>query len=97
MEIVTLPEWERFVKENPSLFYEIFIDWVDDNDYGIAKYYKKILKSQEKQTDQKAAETPNQEILNDLSEMFEKQVFTDVTFRVSSREIKGHKSILSCN
>jgi hypothetical protein len=40
---------------------------------------------------------PCKEVCNDLSELFEKQIFTDVTVRLmDDKELKGHKIILSC-
>jgi hypothetical protein len=40
---------------------------------------------------------PCKEVCNDLSELFEKQIFTDVTVRLmDGKELKGHKIILSC-
>jgi hypothetical protein len=32
---------------------------------------------------------------NDFFELFEKQLFTDVTFKLADGELKGHKAILS--
>ncbi len=34
---------------------------------------------------------------NDFSDLFERQLFTDVTFKLADGKLKGHKAILSCN
>lgn len=91
---MALPEWDNFSKEKSTLFYEVFKEWVSSNTTEIAKFYENISQNQERKL---KSVLENSEIANDLSEMFEKQVFTDVTFRVGSQEIKGHKNILSCN
>ncbi len=37
------------------------------------------------------------EMCNDFTDLFEKQLFTDVTFKLADGELKAHKGILSCN
>lgn len=61
-EIVTLPQWEAFVKEKSSLFFEIFREWIYNNHSKIAKFYNQTSQSQDETREQKSAELENHDI-----------------------------------
>jgi hypothetical protein len=92
-DFVDLPDWKSFILEKPKLFCNIFV-----------KYSCEVRRRQ--YLDQYGSEdfipegelpSPTEKLSSDISELFQRQVFTDVTFKLADGELKGHKGILSCN
>jgi hypothetical protein len=93
-DISVLNEWEDFIHKSSILLFHVFINWSVNHKYLIQDAYKNAPNF--KKPVNMDVNIQLQEVSNNFLELFEKELFTDVIFKIGKKELKGHKSILAC-
>lgn len=85
-EIIKTLDWDEFVNKHSFLFNDLLKLWVQNNENGSVKN-----ESFEKPS---VIEHVENVLNNDFDDLYEKQLFTDISFKIQGNILKAHKSIL---
>jgi hypothetical protein len=92
---VGLNKWRDFIRENPLLFPTVFINWSANHKDLIHDAYKNAPNSNKSLLGSNPNDhTPSQEVCKNFLELFEKELFTDVIFKIGKKELERTQKYL---